>query len=319
MRTRQLINVLLAVACLAIAVTVMGVDRPQPLVVRDSADPSSDLRYVELPNGERGLMDATDHVVPLRRYSRIVGASIVARSALAELSEPGRVVAVHEAGADDSPSAFRFAGVARLSGIKDTERVLSLDPDLLIINSVGSQAHLQRLRDAGLEVFVLGDMRGVDTFVRDLRQVAVLLGVRARGERLATRFRRRMAAVAADIPHGERQSGMYVSVYGAQLFGGTVGTSFHDVLTFAGLDDAAAARFRAWPQYTAEHVLSVDPEIIVVPAGVGATLCNMSALQRLQACQHAGIVEVPASWLEDPSMVMLEVAETIREAVYGPP
>ena len=73
-------------------------------------------------------------------------------------------------------------------------------------------------------------------------------------------------------------------------------------------------------EYTAEHVLSMDPEVIVSPEGVPEIVCKTSALVRLRACANgrAGFVELPSSWLEDPSLIMLDVAEAIHEAVYGP-
>lgn len=322
MRRVQLVNVACVAACVAAAAIIMGTGQgPQTEARPYASSDGPDLRYTTLPDGSRGLIDATGRVVPLKPYRRIVGGSIVARAALGELCERDRIVGVIAAGIADAPDRHRFAGVAQVRGVKETERLLGLTPDLIIVNALSSVSHVQRLRDAGIEVFALGDMRGVRTFTRDLRQVSVLIGATQRGERIARGFQRRMRAVAVDVPRPDRKTGMYLSAYGAQLFGGTKGTSYHDVLTFGGLIDAAAARFSAWPQYTAEHVLSVDPDFIVSPAGVGEQLCAKEPLSRLRACRDggAGFVELPSSWLEDPSFVMLDVAESIREAVYGAP
>ncbi len=321
MKRVQVLNAGAATAALIASVAIMGWGRQAS---HSAATPSGADRGVQLTtlaDGQRALIDATGRAIPLRNYRRIVAGSIVARAVLGELCDKRRIVGVIAAGIDDAPDKHRFTGIPRLQDMKSAERLLSLRADLVIINSLGSLSHVQRLRDAGLQVFALGDMRGVDTFIRDVHQVAELIGQPKRGRRLATGFRRRITAVAKALGSRRKKTGMYLSAYGPQMFGGTVGTSYHDVLSYAGVDDAAAGKFRGWPQYTAEHVLSIDPEVIVGPRGIGAKVCGRGSLARLRACQNnrSGFVELASSWLEDPSTVMLDVVETIHEAVYGTP
>jgi iron complex transport system substrate-binding protein len=318
----ELSSGLAASACVLIAITAMGYD---PSASTEAPDETAsftghDLEFARLPGGGRGLIDATGRAVPLERYQRIAAGSIASRSALGELCEHRRIAAVISAGIDDAPEVHRFAGIPRVTDIEDPERLLSLGVDLVIVNSLGSLSQVARLRAAGLEVFALGPMRGVDTFVRDLRQVAVLIGHPERGDRAAASFQRRLRAVADDIEPRRRRRGMYLTAYGDTMFGGTAGTSYHDVLIHGGLIDAAAAGFSGWPQYSAEHVLAIDPEVIVAPRGLGESLCRRQPLARLRACSagRTGFVELPSSWLEDPSFIMLDVAEVIRDRVYGP-
>lgn len=319
MRRVEWLNAAAAITALVVASLIMGFDN-QPSANRgDHHTEASELRFTELPDGSRALIDATGQAIALRDYNRIVGGSIVARSLLGELCSKERIAAVISAGIDDAPDAHRFSGLPQIDRMNSTEQLLALKADLVIVNSLGSLPHIERLREAGLSVFALGNMRGVDTFLRDTRQISVLLGRPERGARLADGFSRRIENVASDIAAPRRKSGIYLSAYGTQMFGGTVGTSYHDVLRYGGLTDAAADGFSGWPQYTAEHVLSIDPEIIIGPEGIAQMICSGAPLNRLRACSNdrAGFVELRSSWLEDPSMVMLDVAESIREAVYG--
>lgn len=318
MKTRQGANAIAAIAVVVASALVMGWASDATPSAPAASEEVFELRFTTLA-GKAALLDASGVAVALQDYERIIAGSIVARAIAGELCEKERLIAVTAHGVEDAPDAHRFSGLARVAAMSDTEALLALKPDLVIVNALGSVAHLQRLRDAGLNVFALGDMHGVATFVRDIEQVAVLLGKEKRGHQVAQRFAARMATVASDIPQQARKSGMYLSAYGNQLFGGTIGTSYHDLLIAGGLRDAAAADFSGWPQYTAEHVLSINPEIIVAPTGVAEDLCSRSTLTLLRACRdgRAGFVELPMSWLEDPSFIMLEVAEAIREKVYG--
>jgi ABC-type Fe3+-hydroxamate transport system substrate-binding protein len=114
-----------------------------------------------------------------------------------------------------------------------------------------------------------------------------------------------------------RRSAIYVSVYGDRLFGGTTGTNYHDVLTSAGLNDVAAARFRDWPQYGAEDLLGLNPDLFVTKPGMRRLLCAQPGLDHLRACQSAGgFIELPGTLLDDPGPELLDASEAVFAAAY---
>ncbi|WP_437339172.1 ABC transporter substrate-binding protein [Sorangium sp. So ce394] len=266
------------------------------------------------------LEDHTGAAVALRDFRRIASASTVADALLLELCEPDRIVALTGYGARRSPRGYRYAGKALLEDIADIEALLALRPDLVLLNGYGDPRRIARLREAGLTVYDLGPMRGLATLLPNVREVAALVGHPERGRWLATALAEGMASVAADIEPPRRRRGMYVSGYGGRLFGGTAGTSYHDVLVSAGLSDAAAGAHCDWPEYTAEEVLALDPDVLVTNAGMRATLCGQAGLDRLRACSAAGgVVELDDALLGDPGPAMVDAARAVRRAVYGAP
>jgi iron complex transport system substrate-binding protein len=268
--------------------------------------------------GRRGLVDASGHFVPLRAYRRIVSGSATADSLLLALAEPDRVIAFTEISVTRSPYAYRYVGKAGPVSLLDVEGLLSLEPDLLIVSGVRRAEHVARARDAGLEVFDLGETRGLATLLGDARVIATLLGHPERGVELGRRFARRMRSLAQSVPAPARPRGMYLSVQPGTLFGGTRGTSYHDVLIAAGIHDAAAAVYANWPRYTAEQILALDPELVVTHAGMAAQLCRHPGLDRLRVCTPAGrIVEIHGALIGDPGLAMLDAAETLYDLVHG--
>jgi iron complex transport system substrate-binding protein len=251
-------------------------------------------------------------------YRRILSASTVADSLLLALAEPDRILAFTKYSATESPQAYRFAGKPRFAGIADVETALALEPDLVLTNSFGAPERLAQLRDAGLTVFDMGEMRGLSSLLPNIETVGILVGRPEEGARLARRFAARMRALAHDVPDAKRPSGIYLSVFGDSLFGGTTGTSFHDVLTAAGIRDAATGRYEGWPRYTAEGLLGLDPELIVTQTGMRAAICAYPGLEQLRACRpgEGRIVEVDGVLIGDPSLAMLDAAEAVFEQVH---
>ncbi len=262
---------------------------------------------------EAGLTDATGHFVPFREYRRIVSGSSVVDSLLQTLCEPERVVAFTHYGATRSPYGYRYAGKPAPEGV---EEVIALQPDLVLLHNHGRPDLIARLREAGIEVFDLGLMSGMASLESNIHTVAQLIGHPERGDELARRFGRRMRDLARHIPVEERPRGLYLNVSGSSLFGGARGSSYHDVIEAAGLRDAAAERHEGYPKYSSEQLLELDPEVIVTHRGMTAPLCRHPGLDRLRACGPQGrIVELDGFLIGDPSLHMLEAAETVFEAL----
>ena len=270
------------------------------------------------------VADATGRAVPRRAYARIASASSYADALLltladtdhaygitrvddvggCTLAEPERIIALSQAGHSRRPDAYRYGSRALIASPSDLERLLTLRADLLLVNHLGAQSALARVRNAGIEVFDLGELRGLASLETGLPALAALLGERARGERLWQRFHAQLQAVARDIPPAQRRAALYLAIYAGKLYGGTRGTSYHDVLSAAGLIDSAPERYRDWPAYDPEEILRMDPALIVTETGMGEQLCQNAWLKTLQACraQRAGIVELASQLLGDPGL-----------------
>jgi iron complex transport system substrate-binding protein len=281
--------------------------------------PASKIHLTMLGDGRQAIVDAGGQVVPLSDYRRIAAGSIVADELLLALAEPARIVALTHYGRQNSRSAHLFGDRVEIDGPADVELMRKHRVGLLILNHFGAPAELARVRDAGIEVFNLGEMRGIATLVSNIESVAILLGDRERGIRLAISLQRRLRGVAADVPSDRRKRALYVSAYGGQLFGGAARTSYHDVLVAAGLVDVAATSFSDWPHYDPEQLLGLDPEVIVTTDASVAQLCRTSGLDHLRACssERGRIVGLPEGLIGNPGLGMLDAAEEIRDRVYG--
>jgi iron complex transport system substrate-binding protein len=267
--------------------------------------------------GTSTVTDATGTKVAAREYSRIVSTSTIADQVLIEISDPARLLAVsaHTRRTQKSEEYSDKIGVERA---RDIETIIELRPDIVFINNFVDRRHVERFKDAGLNVFDMGEMRGLQTLPANIRQVAAVVGVAARGEHLAERLLTELRAVSADIPEAERKRGLYVGIHGDRLYGGTEGTSFHDVIVAGGVIDVAAeAGFHSWPAFTNEQLLSLDPPWIITNPGTEEALCRHPGLESLEACKRDQVRSIETDLLTDPGLGMVEAARAVRTAIYG--
>ena len=274
-----------------------------------------------MPEATDGALvkDATGTRVPSRPYARIVSTSTIADEVLLELIEPSRLLAVSGHTLRSGREPWRFAGKIGVQRARDIETIIGLRPDLVFINNFVDARHVQRMKEAGLNVFDLGPMKGLQTLLPNIEQVASVLGVPERGRKLRAKLLRELDAVSSQLPEGSRRRALYVGIHGDRLYGGTRGTSFHDVLIAAGLVDVASeAGYQGWPAFSNEELLSLDAPWIITNAGHELAFCDHPGLQALQACQAGQVRGVDTALLTSPGLAMVEAAEAVRDAVYAP-
>jgi iron complex transport system substrate-binding protein len=273
-------------------------------------------RSVELlADGTRALRDARGVLVPLHDYRRIASGALVADRVLVDLCEPARLLAFSRY-AEQTPLAFRYAGKPKLGARDDVERVLALKPDLLILSDLVEPSYVARLEERGIRVFVLRPMLGLRSLLPDIRALGQLIGAGGRADAYARALQRRLDAVARGVAQPTPPRTLYLSIYGDKLFASGDATSYHDVIHYAGLSDAAgAAGLRGWPELSGEQVLALDPDVLLTRTGMSGLLCRHPGLALLRPCQPGGrLIELDGALLDDPGPAMLEAAEALHEA-----
>ncbi len=155
--------------------------------------------------GERSIADVSGHEVAVRRYARIASASTIADQVLAEIAEPSRVVAIAAHTRRIARTPWRYEGKAEVPRLDDREELLALDPDLVLASGFADPGQVARLRRAGLTVFDLGPMHGVESLLEDIRTLGALIDEPERGEGFAVQFGRRLRhLVAVGAPPAKR-------------------------------------------------------------------------------------------------------------------
>lgn len=320
----NLLGVVGAVAFGLAGLSAAGERKPTSAVsAAATATETSGTLPLATPDGTPGLRDASGVVVPLRKYSRVVSASTIADALLWEFAEPAQVAAFTQYSVENEVFGHRYTGRPQIDALANLEGLLALEPDLLLVSTLSSGVRVERLRETGIAVFSLGEMRGVESFLSNARSIAALLGRAELGAMYAESTLRRLQSIAQTLPNDQRKTAIQLVYYGNKIYGSGAATSYNDVMRYAGLIDVGAQRYTGWPAWNAEQVLELDPDIVITRTDMGRQLCTQATLSRLRACRtdangRSGIVELPDALINDPGPGMLLSAERIYAAVYEP-
>jgi len=147
----------------------------------------------------------------------------------------------------------------------DTERILSLRPDLVVV--YGSQSELEgQFTRAGIRVYPYRH-GGIDSILQAIRDVAGLTGHPADGDRVIRELRSQLEAVVARVRGQRRPRTMLVigrdagTLRGVYVSGG-IGF-LHELLDIAGGDDVFGDIKREAVQPSNETMIVRAPEVIM--------------------------------------------------------
>ena len=148
------------------------------------------------------------------------------------------------------------------------EMILSLEPSVVIISSLGQAQTIDALEQGGVKVAFINEAESIEGTYRIIDQVAALTGTQKEAAVVNQ-------AIADDIAKAKSLSFTPPTVYYVAGFGewgdftATGGAYLHDIITQAGGINIAADSTN-WG-YQVELILAHDPEIIILPAMWGST------------------------------------------------
>lgn len=208
----------------------------------------------------------------------------------------------------------------------NTERILSLRPDLVIV--YGSQSELQMQLDrAGIRTFGYRH-GGLTTILETITDLGVAAGRQAEADRVVTALRARVEAVRARVAGRrrprtllvfERQAGSLRGVYAS----GGVGF-LHDMLEVAGGENVFADVARESVQPSIETLLARAPDVILELRATGLLEARevqeernvWSTLSSVPAVRNNRVHLLTGDHLVVPGPRLGEALETLARALH---
>ena len=221
------------------------------------------------PPALAGVVQATDDTgvtvtlpAPARR---IVSLAPHATELLYAADAGERIVGVVES--SDWPPPARALPRVGDSRAVDLERIVALQPDLVVTWPYTAPGQVERLRARGIAVFTT-DPKTVEGIGADLTRLGTLVGRQARTRELAAAMTRRVAELRR-ASAGKRTLSVFYEIWPSPLY--TVGGAhlISQALGICGGANVFAASTLPAPVVGTEAVLAAKPEVIIAAADDG--------------------------------------------------
>lgn len=241
---------------------------------------------------------------------RVVSLAPSLSEIVVELGASDLLVGVLDGG--ERPGALRNVPSVGRYGQLDLERLLSLQPDLLLLwpGSVGP-AQREQLKRLNIPIYV-AEPHSLEQLSSQVEAIARQLGRAEDGRQLAARLRQRLAELRQRYYRSEPLRVFY-QVWNQPLYTVGGGQIISDALSVCGARNVFDDLKLPAPQVSIESVLQRDPEVIL--AADQAQLDDWKAWPQVAAVAQGRLLIVPDKGLERPSGQMVEAVGRLCQVI----
>jgi iron complex transport system substrate-binding protein len=196
------------------------------------------------------------------------------------------------------------------------EMIMALKPDL-ILTTEGDKARYARLGQLTRASVVTLSTRQVDDIWRDMRLIGEHTNMGARANREVGALQTRLKRVVADLPKRRTPPSVFYMVWDKPLMTAGPNSYLGDLITLAGGRNVVAAMpGNAYPPYSWEAFLAKDPQVILGPQNMAASLQALKTkYPHLQAVKSGRVRALPDDLISRPGPRVVEALEAVAAAL----
>ena len=172
------------------------------------------------------------------------------------------------------------------------EKIVSLDPDLILSYGGFQLKDIPRLRELGFKVLVV-QSESLQEMIQGMQLIATACGVPQKGSDLISRLQERINHITSNIKKlsHEKQPNVFVGSNFETIYSPGAGTLFHELITLAGGQNIVG-HLQGWAKINPELVAQKEPDIIIIPSGI----MNPEEISKIKQdiITHPGWSHVPA-------------------------
>lgn len=221
---------------------------------------------------------------------------------------------------DTYPEAAQKIERVSTSTVIDAERILELNPDVVVAYTIGEEAQIDQLEDAGLKVFVIASAATFDDVYSDIIQLSEVMGVEDRGEEVVAGIKAQIETVQEKTATVDTKKKAYYEVSPAPDLWTTGSSTFQqEIMDHANVENIFADQ-KSWISVTEEDVITRNPEIIITPAtyleNAVEEILGRTGWDKIKAVTEKTVYLVDGDIMSRPGPRIGEAVEIMAQSVY---
>jgi iron complex transport system substrate-binding protein len=150
------------------------------------------------------------------------------------------------------------------------EKIVSLNPDIVIISNLGQSQTIEALELASIKVAFLDEAQNMEGTYQIIEKVAKITATEEKGAQIIAEIKNELAQVKASLGNAKIASVYYVAGFGEWGdYTATQETFINDIINLAGAENIAFDAYN-W-SFQKELIIERDPDVIILPPLVGST------------------------------------------------
>lgn len=171
------------------------------------------------------------------------------------------------------------------------EKIVSLNPDLVLSYGGFQLKDIPRLRELGLNILVI-QSETLQEMIQGIQLIAQACGISEKGKEFISKMQERINRINFQVMASSRQKPkIFVGSTFDTIYSPGKETLFHELITLAGGKNIVG-HLQGWAKISPELVAEKEPDIIIVPSGI----MNPEEISKIKEdiINHPGWSNIPA-------------------------
>jgi len=172
------------------------------------------------------------------------------------------------------------------------EKIVSLDPDLILSYGGFQLKDIPRLRELGFKVLVV-QSETLPEMIQGIQLIANACGIQEKGNALTSLMQERIDRISTQIMASfvRQKPKVFVGSNFDTIYSPGKNTLFHELITMAGGENIVG-HLQGWAKINPELVTQKEPDIIIIPSGI----MNPEEISKIKQdiINHPGWSHIPA-------------------------
>lgn len=219
---------------------------------------------------------------------------------------------------DDFPlDVLEIEKIGDFNGI-NLERVIELQPDLVVNYGDGITEETQRLVDAGITI-VGFEPESIEEIIETINRIGILTGKSKEADALVQEMLNKEAELLAKIEGLEKKKVFY-EIWHEPLMAAGPGSFVDQLITLAGGTNIASDADSEYPQFDLEQLIERNPEVYLtandLPEKTADSIKQRPGFENLDAVKNNQIYLLDGNILSRPGPRIIQALELLIEAIH---
>lgn len=247
------------------------------------------------------------HIVSGTEGTDEILASLVPRSRIA-------LVTNLSSNPEYSDVASLVKGLPQWTG-DDPEKVLSVNPDLVLMASYAPQKVITQVRNAGIPVYEFNDFTSVTSIEHNIAVVGKLVGEETKAGKIVQNMNKNLSRIKSAVAKDSHPTVLDYSSYG---YAAGKATTVNDVIRLAGGTNAGA-QLNGWAKITDEEIVKMNPDVILDSSDDAAFVKKLEsdpALQTVSAIKNHRVYTIKSADLSSVTQYVVKAVYDVAKVIH---
>jgi iron complex transport system substrate-binding protein len=219
------------------------------------------------------------------------------------------------------PLAAGFEGVGDYQTL-NIERIIELDPDIIIAIPGGPEDDYAKIKDLGIEVYRVIDVSGIEGVYEEITNISKIFGLEEEGQVLVDKLRSEVEDIYNEVKDlsADERPGVFYEVWNDPLMSAGQDTFINALIEIAGgVNILAEDGLTGWPEYSAETLVMRNPEVIIAPMSLAvdpSVIKEDSRFLSIDAVINDRVYIVPDNPVSRPSHNVIKGLKMFAMAIH---